>query len=63
MTATSNIVPSVRTAYAQAAEAAAQGGINAFVNYADKYCSGTDAAVSSCTLPTNYSGVVPVLLR
>src|SRR4051794_16758789 len=54
-----NVVPSVRTAFAQAAEAAAQGGINAFVNYADANCSGSDSSVSTCTLPTNFSGVVP----
>jgi len=50
------LIPSVRAAYSEAAEAAARGGVNAFVAYVDANCSGTHAAVSACTLPTNFSG-------
>ena len=54
---TSNaLIPSVQAAYAQAALAAARGGINSFVATADASCSGTDASVSTCVLPTNFSG-------
>lgn len=52
----SALIPDVRAAYSQAAEAAARGGINAFVAYADTYCSGASASVSTCTLPANVSG-------
>ncbi len=58
--ASSNIVPGVRTAYAQAADAAAQGGLQAFIAYVDKYCDSGNVSVASCTLPTNYSGTVQI---
>jgi hypothetical protein len=50
------LIPAVQTAYSQAANSAALGGINAFVAYADTNCAGQNSAVSSCSLPTNYSG-------
>jgi type II secretory pathway pseudopilin PulG len=52
----SSVVPTQRAAFAQAAQAAAQGGLNAFVAYADKYCSADKASVGGCSLPSNFSG-------
>jgi hypothetical protein len=49
-----SIVPSVRSAYSQAADAAAQGGVQSFVAYADKYCIDASSSVAACTLPTNF---------
>lgn len=52
----SSVVPAQRAAFTQAAQAAAQGGLNAFVAYVDRHCGGSDAAVGNCSLPTNFSG-------
>lgn len=56
----SSIVPSVQASYSQAADAAAQGGLQAFVAYADQQCAAASSSVTTCTLPTNYSGIVKI---
>jgi hypothetical protein len=58
-----SIVPSVRSAYSQAADSAAQGGIQAFVAYADANCTDAKSSVDACTLPSNFSGVVKVYAK
>ena len=58
--ASGNIIPAIRNAYNQAAYAAAQGGLQAFVAYADSRCTDANSSVATCTLPTNYSGIVPI---
>jgi type II secretory pathway pseudopilin PulG len=57
---TGAIVPSVKAAYSQAADAAAQSGLQAFVAYVDDNCPASTTSVAQCTLPTNYSGVVSI---
>jgi hypothetical protein len=57
---TSAVVPAVKSAYAQAADSAAQGGLQAFVAYVDDKCPSATASVADCTLPSNYSGVVEI---
>jgi len=58
--AASSVVPAVRAAYNQAAYAAAQGGLQAFVAYADTNCTDANSSVAACTLPSNYSDGVTV---
>ena len=58
--AASSVVPAVRAAYNQAAYAAAQGGLQAFVAYADTNCADANSSVAACTLPSNYSDGVTV---
>jgi hypothetical protein len=55
-----SVVPTVQSAYDQAADAAAQGALQAFVAYADKYCANATSSVADCNLPTNYSGLVDI---
>lgn len=57
---TNALMPSVRTAYAQAADSAAQGGLQSFIAYIDANCPSTTSSVSTCTLPSNYSGTVNI---
>ena len=59
---TASLVPAVQASYSQAADSAAQGGLQAFVAYADTYCPGANSAVSTCTLPSNYSGVTNITI-
>jgi hypothetical protein len=56
----SSIVPAVKSAFSQAADSAAQGGLQAFVAYADQNCPSATSSVTDCALPTNYSGVVQI---
>ena len=58
-----NIVPTVKSNYDQAAQSAAQAGLNAFVAYANTTCAdGSHSTVTSCTLPSNVSGVNPTTI-
>jgi hypothetical protein len=57
---TSAVVPAVQSAYAQAADSAAQGGLQAFVAYADLNCPSATSSVADCVLPSNYSNVVNI---
>ncbi|HEV7203943.1 MAG TPA: hypothetical protein VGN18_04995 [Jatrophihabitans sp.] len=57
---TATIVPSVQASYNQAADAAAQGGLQAFIAYVDANCGGATSSVAACSLPTNYSGTVAI---
>lgn len=50
------IVPAVQSAYDEAAQAAAQGGLQAFVAYLDQTCPAADSSVAECDLTENYSG-------
>ena len=59
---TASLVPAVQASYSQAADSAAQGGLQAFVAYADTNCPGANSAVSTCTLPSNYSGVTSITI-
>ncbi|MDT4926990.1 MAG: hypothetical protein QOG01_4703 [Pseudonocardiales bacterium] len=57
----SSVVPAVQSAYDQAADAAAQGGLQAFVAYADEQCASASSSVADCwPLLENYSGVVDI---
>ena len=62
MVSSSAILPSVRSAYSQAADAAAQGGLQAFIAYVDANCGGANSSVATCTLGTNDSTVVNIPL-
>lgn len=55
-----SVVPAQKAAYNQAADAAAQGGLQAFLSYADTNCSGVNSAVSTCTLPSSDSGTTTI---
>jgi hypothetical protein len=57
-----SIVPSVAGAYDQAADQAAQGGLQAFIAYVDGNCTGANSTVSACNLPSNASGVTNISL-
>jgi hypothetical protein len=56
----SAVIPAVRSGYNQAAYAAAQGGLAAFVAYADQQCKDAQSSVATCTLGTNFSGSTPI---
>jgi len=59
MVAAASIVPAVRSAYNQAADAAAQSGLQAFLSTADTTCSGATATIAACTtMPVSGSGTV-----
>jgi hypothetical protein len=57
---TSAIVPGVQSAYDEAADAAAQGGLQAFVAYIDTNCPSASSSITGCTLPSNVSGTVAI---
>lgn len=57
-----SVVPSVTSAYSQAADQAAQGGLQAFIAYVDGNCAGATSTVSTCNLPSNASGVTSLSL-
>ena len=59
---TNAIAPTVQSAYSQAADAAAQGGLQAFIAYADANCSAAFASVATCSIPNNAtaSGAIPL---
>lgn len=58
--ASSAIVPSVQSAYDEAAQAAAQGGLQSFVAHLDQICPTANSSVAACSLDTNYSGTVAI---
>jgi hypothetical protein len=58
---TSAIVPAVDSAYAQAADAAAQSGLQDFVTRVDLWCGDSaHSTVDTCTLNSNVIGPVPI---
>ena len=59
MVSANSILPAVRSAYNQAADAAAQSGVQAFLSLADTSCSGATATIASCTtMPASGSGTI-----
>ena len=50
-----DIIPSVRNTFDEAAYAAAQGGVQSFVTYADTSCTSAYSSVATCTLPSNFN--------
>jgi hypothetical protein len=60
---TSSVVPAVQAAYSQAADAAAQSGVQDFVTRVDTWCGdAATSSVSSCTLHTNVMGPIAIAL-
>src|SRR5919198_4802298 len=59
---TSAVVPSVQAAYNQAADAAAQSGLQDFVTRVDSWCADptSNSQVATCTLHTNAVGPVNI---
>lgn len=57
----SSVVPSVQTAYNQAADAAAQGGVQAFIAQIDQNCPGPQSSMATCVLSKTDSGVVTIV--
>jgi hypothetical protein len=58
---TSAVVPAVQSAYSQAADAAAQSGVQDFVTRVDSWCGDpTTSTVAKCTLHTNVMGPIAI---
>jgi hypothetical protein len=56
--AASSVIPATRTAYDQAADAAAQSGLQNFLSTADTNCSGAAGTVAGCTMTLSGAGTV-----
>jgi hypothetical protein len=58
---TNSVVPAVQAAYSQAADAAAQSGVQDFVTRVDNWCGDVaTSSVSACTLHTNVMGPIAI---
>jgi hypothetical protein len=60
-TSGNEVIPAQQAAYNQAANAAALGGLQAFLAYADQQCRDANSTVTTCTLPQTDSGTVTIV--